>query len=88
MAQLYVHEENPTLPRPSKELKGFKKVFLKPGEKQTVTIPLDARAFAYYDPAQNAWVAEAGDYKIQIGSSSRDIRLTDSFHLAQTTVEK
>jgi beta-glucosidase len=88
VAQLYIHPESPALPRPVKELKGFKKVFLKPGEKQTVSIPLDARAFAYYDPAKAGWVTETGDYKIQIGSSSKDIRLIDDFHLAQTTVEK
>jgi beta-glucosidase len=88
VAQLYVHQENPSLPRPVKELKGFKKVFLEPGEKQTVSIPLDSRSFAYYDPAKPGWAAEAGNYQIQIGSSSRDIRLTDDFHLGRTTVEK
>ncbi len=88
VAQLYIHQENPSLPRPLKELKGFKKVFLKPGEKQTVSIPLDVRAFAFYDPAKAGWVAEAGGYKIQIGSSCRDIRLQDTFLRAQTTVEK
>jgi beta-glucosidase len=87
VAQLYIHQKNPGLPRPVKELKGFKKVFLKPGEKKAISIPLDARAFAYYDPAKAAWVSEAGDFKIQIGSSSRDIRLEDGFRLAQTTVE-
>jgi beta-glucosidase len=61
---------------------------LKPGEKRTVSIPLDERSFAFYDPAKAGWEAEAGDYKIQIGGSSKDIRLQDSFHLAQTTVEK
>jgi beta-glucosidase len=88
VAQLYVHEKKPSLPRPEKELKGFKKVFLKPGEKQTVSIPLDQRAFAFYDPAKAGWVAEAGDYQIQIGSSSRDFRLKDRFHLDQTRVAK
>lgn len=87
-AQLYVHEGQPTLPRPLKELKGFKKVSLKPGEQQKVSIPLDRRAFAFYDPVKKGWVSEAGDFKIQIGSSSRDIRLEDTFHLAQTTIEK
>ena len=88
VAQLYVHEKNPSVPRPEKELKGFKKVFLKPGEKQTVSIPLAQRAFAFYDPAKAGWVAEAGDYQIQIGSSSRDLRLKDRFHLGQTVVTK
>ena len=52
IAQLYVHQKNPSLARPEKELKGFKKVLLKPGETQTVSIPLEKNAFAFYDPAQ------------------------------------
>ncbi len=88
VAELYIHQDNPGLTRPLKELKGFKKVFLKPGEKKTVSIPLDERAFAFYDPSQNGWVSEAGDFEILLGSSSRDIRLQDTFHLEQTTVEK
>jgi len=88
VAQLYVHQDNPGLPRPVKELKGFQKVFLRPGEKKTVSMPLEPRAFAFYDPAKAGWVSEAGNFKIEIGSSSRDIRLQDVFHLAQTTVVK
>lgn len=88
VAELYVRENHPSVTRPEKELKGFKKVFLKPGEKQTVTIPLDQRAFAFYDPAQSGWVAEAGDYQIQIGSSSRDLRLKEGFYLGKTLVTK
>jgi len=83
VAELYIHQDNPSLSRPPKELKGFKKIFLQPGEKKTVSIPLDQRAFAFYDPAKAGWVAEAGDYKIEIGGSSRDIRLADTFHLQQ-----
>jgi beta-glucosidase len=88
VAELYIHQDNPSLPRPLKELKGFKKISLKPGEKKTVSIPLDQRAFAFYDPAKTGWVSEAGVFKILVGGSSRDIRLQDTFHLAQTTVEK
>jgi beta-glucosidase len=88
VAELYIHQDDPSLPRPLKELKGFKKVFLKPGEKKTVSIPLDRRAFAFYDPSRNGWVSEAGDFKILTGSSSRDIRLQDNFRLTQTTVER
>jgi beta-glucosidase len=88
VAELYIHQDHPSLSRPLKELKGFTKISLKPGEKKTVSIPLDQRAFAYYDPAKAGWVSEAGDFKILVGSSSRDIRLQDNFHLAQTTVEK
>jgi beta-glucosidase len=88
VAELYIHQDHPSLSRPPKELKGFTKVSLKPGEKKTVSIPLDNRALAYYDPAQASWVSEAGDFKILVGSSSKDIRLQDTFHLAQTTIEK
>jgi beta-glucosidase len=77
-----------TLPRPFKELKGFSKVFLKPGERQTVAILLDRSAFAFYDPERRGWLAERGDFRITVGSSSRDIRLEGKFTLAQTTFEK
>jgi beta-glucosidase len=80
-AQLYVHEKNPRLARPEKELKGFKKISLKPGEKQTVSIPLNKAAFAYYDAGKKSWVAESDGFEISIGSSSRDIRLRDNFNL-------
>jgi beta-glucosidase len=82
VAQLYVHEKNPALPRPEKELKGFKKILLQPGEKQTVSIPLARSTFAYYDSAQKGWVAQPDSFEIQIGGSSRDIRLRDDFNLA------
>jgi beta-glucosidase len=88
VAQVYVQDLQSALPRPLKELKGFKKVSLKPGVKQTVSIPLDRSAFAYYDPEKKGWVAEAGEFKILVGSSSRDIRLEGNFRLAQTTIQK
>jgi beta-glucosidase len=88
VAEVYVRDAEASLPRPDKELKGFQKVLLKPGEKRTVTVPLDRRAFAYYDPQKGGWVAEAGDFSILVGASSRDIRLDGVYRLAQTTVEK
>lgn len=81
VAQLYVHAEKPRMIRPEKELKSFKKVFLKPGEKQTVSISLNREAFAIYDPAKSGWVTESGDFEIQVGSSSRDIRVNSQFRL-------
>ena len=75
VAQLYIHHEHPRLSRPLKELKGFRKLTLKPGEKQHVVIPLDVRSFAYYDPDRHGWVAEPGEFTVLVGSSSRDIRL-------------
>jgi beta-glucosidase len=87
VAQLYVHQDRPSLPRPFKELKGFQKVFLKPGEIRQVALELDRHAFSYYDPARGGWVAEKGDYEILVGSSSRDLRLQARFHLAATSFD-
>ena len=84
VAQVYVQPVNPVVSRPVKELKGFAKVLLQPGEKQTVTITLDERAFAYYDVGTRSWVAAKGDYKILVGRSSRDIPLSGDFQLGQT----
>jgi beta-glucosidase len=85
VAELYVHQNNPSLPRPERELKGFAKVFLKPGETQNVSIPLDKNAFAFYSPNQKSWVAEKGAFEISVGGSSRDLPLKGEFNLTQTT---
>jgi beta-glucosidase len=81
VAQLYVHQQNPRLQRPEKELKGFRKIVLKPGETKTISIPLNRSAFAFYDPAKPGWVAEPDQFEIAIGSSSRDLRLKAGFAL-------
>lgn len=88
VSQLYVEPLKPRLVRPVKELKGFSKIFLKAGEQKTVTIPIERNSFAFYDPERKAWAAEKGDYKILVGSSSRDIRVESSARLAQTTFDK
>jgi beta-glucosidase len=88
VAQLYVHPDNPAVQRPEKELKGFKKVFLQPGERQTVSIALAQNAFAFYDPDKKGWVAEKGAYKILVGGSSRDIAVQSNYRLAETVFEK
>jgi beta-glucosidase len=88
VAQLYVHPDNPGVQRPEKELKGFKKVFLRPGEKQIVSIPLNQNAFAFYEPDKNGWVAEKGGFKILAGGSSRDLVLQADYHLAETVFQK
>jgi beta-glucosidase len=77
VVQLYVSDLDHKVFRPEKELKGFAKVFLKPGEKQRVDFRLDARSFAFYDVTNGGWVVPDGKYQISIGASSRDIRLTD-----------
>jgi beta-glucosidase len=74
-AQAYVAMKDSSIFRAPKELKGFEKVFLQKGESRSVTIPLDARSFSYYNVPKGAWAVEGGAYKILIGSSSRDIRL-------------
>ena len=84
VAEIYVQPIHPGVIRPLKELKGFKKVFLQPGKKQKVSIVLDRNAFAYYDVNKKGWVAEKGEYKILIGSSSRDIRLNGTFNLPES----
>jgi beta-glucosidase len=85
VVQLYVRDPQARLSRPPQELKGFAKVALEPGESSTVTFTLDQRALAYWDDAQHAWVAEAGEFEIAIGSSSRDIHALASFRLLETT---
>lgn len=81
VVQLYIHDLQSALPRPPKELKGFIKVPLQPGESKTLTFNLDERAFAYYDPCQMKWVAEAGDFEVLVGASSKDIRQKTIYQL-------
>ena len=76
VAQLYVSAKNPTIPRPVKELKGFAKVFLKAGESKKVTIPLDDKAFRYFNVRTDKFEIDGGDYDILIGASVADIKLS------------
>jgi beta-glucosidase len=85
--QVYVQQVSPSLPRPPKELKGFSKVTLQPGQTQRVSIRLDRNAFAFYDPDKKGWVAEKGEYRILVGSSSRDVRGVGVYQLTQTVFE-
>ncbi len=75
IVQLYIQDVEASVERPLKELKGFKKILLKPGEKSTVTFELDKSALSFYDEKNNCWQAEKGIFDILVGSSSRDIRL-------------
>ena len=81
IAELYIGEKNPPVVRPIKELKGFKKVFLQPGESRRVTIELDQRSFAFFDTDRHLWVAKPDTYNIIVGASSQDIRLNGQFKL-------
>lgn len=76
VAQLYVNPLNASIDRPKKELKGFVKVYLKPGQSKKITIPVDGRSLAYFDTKTWNWVADAGKYKIEVGSSSVDLPLS------------
>lgn len=76
VVQLYVRDEASRLVRPQQELKAFAKIAIQSGETQTVTLTLTQQSLAYYDPAQEGWVTESGDFTLLIGSSSRDIRLS------------
>ena len=74
IVQVYVHDQKSGLARPQKELKGFAKVELQPGETKSVSISLDFRAFAYYHPEYKQWITEDGDFEILIAASAADIR--------------
>ncbi len=76
IAQLYVADKESTIYRPEKELKGFKKVWLNPGEQKEITINLSKRAFAFYNVNINDWCVESGEFDILVGASSADIRLS------------
>jgi beta-glucosidase len=84
VVQVYVHDHKSRLVRPPKELKGFAKVELQPGETKTVTVALDFRAFAYYHPAYQQWITEDGEFDILIGASVNDIRCTQTVTLQST----
>lgn len=81
IAQLYIHPIENKTDRPVKELKGFKRIFLKPNESKTVTIPLNAHDLAYWSDKDHEWKTDAGKYMIEVGTSSKDI-------LQQITVTK
>lgn len=75
VVQVYVKDIQSSLPRPEKELKGFDKVYLEPGQSQRVTVLLREEAFAFFHPGEGGWKSEPGEFEILVGSSSRDIRL-------------
>ena len=81
VVQLYVKDCTSSAIRPEKELKGFEKVFLNPGETKTVTMELDKRSFAWYNTELHDWFAASDEYKLLVGTSSRDIHLEGRIHL-------
>lgn len=81
VAQVYVGEQNPTVARPVKELKAFKKVYLPKGESTVVKLHLDKKSFAYYDESVHNWVANPGKFNIFVGASVADIKLQAEINL-------
>ncbi len=81
VVQLYVSDVKSSLPRPLKELKAFKKVFLQPGETQNVTLTIDVDALSFYDDSKQNWVAEPGDFMALIGTSSDHLTSKVKFKL-------
>ena len=96
VVQLYVSDRNGTAERPEKELKGFVKVSLEPGETKTVTMEITARDLSYYEERLDDWYAPSGTYEIMVGHASDDIRLRENvtfttekelpFHVTMTTM--
>ena len=86
--QVYLANPRASVPRPPKELKGFAKITLPPGETRRVTVPLDGRSLAYYDVNGKQWRAEAGTYDVLVGSSSADITLSSTLTLARAATVK
>ena len=86
VVQLYVADRESSVFRPVRELRGFEKVFLNPGETRTVSFTLGKRAFAYWDTTLHDWYVESGSFAVQIGRSSREIVLEKEVEVESTTV--
>jgi len=84
VAQVYVSDGHAAVARPPKELKGFAKVVLTPGETRRVTVPLDLRSLAYYDVGGRRWRADAGTFTLRVGNSSADLPLSGPLVLPRT----
>jgi len=84
VAQVYVSEGSPSVPRPMKELKGFSKVRLARGETSRVVVSMDLRSFAFYDVARHQWHANQGSYKVQVGPSSQKMELEGTLRLQES----
>ncbi|PFD39236.1 glycosyl hydrolase [Bacillus cereus] len=86
IVQLYIKDVESTMSRPEKELKGFEKVELHPGEEKTVSFTLNKRSFAYYNVELKDWHVETGEFEILVGKSSKEIVLHDSLYVQSTTI--
>jgi beta-glucosidase len=88
VVELYVHDPKPQIDKPVRELKGFSKIALQPGETKTVQFTIQPRNLAYFDVSGKQWKADAGGYEIEIGASSRDIRQKSVVQLSGDFTEK
>ncbi|WNC72467.1 glycoside hydrolase family 3 C-terminal domain-containing protein [Thalassotalea psychrophila] len=80
VVQLYLHDKQASVERPTKELKGFDKVFLQPGETKQVTMMLTQRDLSFWDINTNDWLAEQGEFEVMLGNSLENITLRDTFN--------
>jgi beta-glucosidase len=83
VVELYVHEDHAQIDRPVHELKAFQRVELQPGETKTVEFTLNRPALSYWDPKSKDWQIDPGTFEVQIGASSRDIRLRAPLRFGQ-----
>lgn len=87
VAQLYIGKKSDTVFRPVRELKGFKRVVLAPGEETEVTIPFDDKTFRFFDTRTNTWEIESGEYQIMIGTDAETMQLQASMQVNGTVAE-
>jgi beta-glucosidase len=88
IVQLYIRDVESKVNRPEKELKGFEKIELAPGEEKTVTFKLDKRSFAYYNTEIRDWYVESGEFEILVGKSSKEIELKETVKVNSTVTIK
>ena len=81
VVQLYIHDVNSSVDRPKKELKGFQKVYLQPGENKEVSITINKEALSFYDESSSSWKAEAGKFEALVGNTSDNLKLKKVFEL-------
>lgn len=79
--QLYIHDVNASVDRPQKELKGFQKVYLQPGESKDISITINKEALSFYDEASSSWKAEAGKFEALVGNAADNLKLKKAFEL-------
>jgi beta-glucosidase len=87
VSQLYIAADEATssIQRPKKELKGFRKTYLQPGETRRVEIPLDRFTTSFWDEELHCWSSERGAYRVLVGSSSKEVLLEGNLHVEETT---